>query len=479
MDRNSGTIDSAERNGHQATNSSAPARSSDWQAKADELAERLARQQLADLGRALGLPLWAIDCHGIGYATAGPHRDDENNLVQPCWTFPECDGERRIIGINCRYPNGAKKAWPGGKRGLFIPRDWDLGEGPLLLPEGASGTLAAFALGLPAIGRPNNRLGVEHLIQMLQETWPDDREILVVADFDLKGDGSWPGKEGAIETATKLQIELGRPLRWVLPPDRQKDLRDWAIAQHPDSSPEAWRALRAKLLEQWEGERNQIVGACARRGDAGESPGTNGQAKNPPRHEPRPEIFTARRAAGDGTARTAMGSPRDRSAGSKSSGRQAEAGEILAALNLALAVATGGVALGSIDVEPGEVLYLALEDTKRRLKDRIAKLAARQELGEWPATLRFARGWAREDKGGLCDLLEWLINHANARLIVIDTWPKFRPAPRKGDAYEEDYAHAADLKDLADKRHVGILALAHCRKLGAVDPLTRCPVRLA
>ncbi len=32
------------------------------------------------------------------------------------------------------------------------------------------------------------------------------------------------------------------------------------------------------------------------------------------------------------------------------------------ALELAIAVATGGVALGQIPVEPGDVLYLALED---------------------------------------------------------------------------------------------------------------------
>ena len=38
------------------------------------------------------------------------------------------------------------------------------------------------------------------------------------------------------------------------------------------------------------------------------------------------------------------------------------------ALGIAVAVATGGIALGTIPVDPGEVLYLALEDTQRRLQ---------------------------------------------------------------------------------------------------------------
>ncbi len=44
------------------------------------------------------------------------------------------------------------------------------------------------------------------------------------------------------------------------------------------------------------------------------------------------------------------------------------------ALDLAVAVATGGAALGSIRVEQGDVLYLALEDNERRLQKRLMQL---------------------------------------------------------------------------------------------------------
>src|SRR5687768_6732745 len=40
-------------------------------------------------------------------------------------------------------------------------------------------------------------------------------------------------------------------------------------------------------------------------------------------------------------------------------------------LSLAIAVANGGRALGQVKVERGEVLYLALEDTARRLQSRL------------------------------------------------------------------------------------------------------------
>jgi Mrp family chromosome partitioning ATPase len=44
---------------------------------------------------------------------------------------------------------------------------------------------------------------------------------------------------------------------------------------------------------------------------------------------------------------------------------------------LAVAVASGGVAFGKVPVEAGDVLYLALEDTPRRLQSRLGKVLQR------------------------------------------------------------------------------------------------------
>jgi hypothetical protein len=141
------------------------------------------------------------------------------------------------------------------------------------------------------------------------------------------------------------------------------------------------------------------------------------------------------------------------------------------ALNLAVAVALGGKALGQIAVEAGDVLYLALEDTRRRLKDRLQKLLGAQESRP-PERLHLATEWPRQDKGGLFKLACWLDEYPQARLVVIDTWAKFKPGRgHNGDKYEEDYQHAAEVKAIADSRGVALLILHHCRKLGAVDPL--------
>jgi len=51
-------------------------------------------------------------------------------------------------------------------------------------------------------------------------------------------------------------------------------------------------------------------------------------------------------------------------------GGKPKTGKSWKVLDLGLAVAYGGRALGSIKVEQGDVLYLALEDTARRLQDR-------------------------------------------------------------------------------------------------------------
>ncbi len=67
------------------------------------------------------------------------------------------------------------------------------------------------------------------------------------------------------------------------------------------------------------------------------------------------------------------------------------------ALGLAVAKASGGVALGKIPVDQGEVLYLALEDNRRRLQNRLRKVL---DGSPPPEGLHIATEWARVDEGG-------------------------------------------------------------------------------
>jgi AAA domain len=141
-------------------------------------------------------------------------------------------------------------------------------------------------------------------------------------------------------------------------------------------------------------------------------------------------------------------------------------GKSLLMLNCAVAVAQNGVALGSIQVEkPGAVLYLSLEDHKRRLKRRFATLLKDVEASE---NLEYQTRWKRLGEGGLEDLERWIESHPHRRLIVIDTLQRIRPKRRRsGNAYEEDYEALQPLQDLVNK-HPGlaIVVLHHTNKQG-------------
>jgi Bifunctional DNA primase/polymerase, N-terminal/AAA domain/IclR helix-turn-helix domain len=138
------------------------------------------------------------------------------------------------------------------------------------------------------------------------------------------------------------------------------------------------------------------------------------------------------------------------------------------ALGVGIAVACGGVALGSIPAERGRVLHLPLEDTPRRLKKRLEQLLT----GAAPEALHFFTRWPRLDSGGLLHLDAFLQDHADCRLLIIDTLAKVRKRPSgkaSGNLYLEDHEALEGLKELADKYNLAALVVTHLRKAAAED----------
>jgi hypothetical protein len=139
------------------------------------------------------------------------------------------------------------------------------------------------------------------------------------------------------------------------------------------------------------------------------------------------------------------------------------------AMDIGIAVASGGRVLGKIEVDPGDVLYLALEDNQRRLKSRLVK---RLQGAPAPDSLTFATEWPRLDQGAVQRLAEWLDQATSPRLVVIDTLARIRPpANAKDSLYQSDYAIGAPLLKLAADYDIAVILVHHTRKGEADDPL--------
>ena len=199
-----------------------------WHADAKRFAETLvglpaSRETLA---KRLGLPVAALDAIpllGIRNYTLGTFAE---------FTIPETDAEGKIIGIATRTEAMDKKAdkkfVAGGKRGLTLPAGSRERAGAAFIVEGPTDFLAMTAAGLLAVGRPSCSGGGKHLAAFLAE-WVG--EIHIVGENDRKSNDDWPGRDGARSLAKILAEKLGRPVKWTLPPDDVKDVREWLTAE--------------------------------------------------------------------------------------------------------------------------------------------------------------------------------------------------------------------------------------------------------
>jgi hypothetical protein len=142
-------------------------------------------------------------------------------------------------------------------------------------------------------------------------------------------------------------------------------------------------------------------------------------------------------------------------------------------LDLCIGATADRFVLGEIKPQQGSVLYLALEDSLRRLQSRGSKLLP-TFTGQWPEGLTVAIDWRRVDQGGLDDIREW-VNETrkagrNVVFVAVDVLRMVRP-PNQGkqSAYENDYQAIMGLHQLAMELGIAILIAHHTRKQEADD----------
>lgn len=135
-------------------------------------------------------------------------------------------------------------------------------------------------------------------------------------------------------------------------------------------------------------------------------------------------------------------------------------------LGLAIAVASGRPAFGSIPCRAGDTLYLALEDNPRRLQSRMLKMG----ISAPPERLTFCTSWPCLDDGAVNEIEQWILSVENPTLIIVDVLAKVRAAANgKDSAYDGDYRTMTGLQELAGKYGVAIVAMHHTRKMDADD----------
>ena len=141
------------------------------------------------------------------------------------------------------------------------------------------------------------------------------------------------------------------------------------------------------------------------------------------------------------------------------------------AYDLCISCTTDRFTLGTIKPAQGNVLYLALEDSKRRLHGRMSKLLPTDVM--WPEALTLKTEWRRLHEGGVDDIRAWH-THTKSKggkpiLVVIDVLAKVRKPVGNRQLYEADYAALADLTKLANELGVTIVVVHHTRKMAADD----------
>lgn len=146
-----------------------------------------------------------------------------------------------------------------------------------------------------------------------------------------------------------------------------------------------------------------------------------------------------------------------------------KAGKSFFAMQLALSVASGDLSsLGLGQIAAGDVLYLALEDSRRRLRERQLRMC---EFCP-PSRLLFATDWPRIGMGAIKALQDWYDTQPNPRLIIIDTLRAIKaPSSGRRSAYDEDASSVAPLLDFTrGKPGLACLIVHHTRKMEAEDP---------
>lgn len=126
-----------------------------------------------------------------------------------------------------------------------------------------------------------------------------------------------------------------------------------------------------------------------------------------------------------------------------------------------------GQQIWGMPVKQGTTLYLCLEDSTLRIQNRLFDVTE-----DAPETVHFCTESAALGKGLEQQLEDFLQDHPDTVLIIIDTLQMIRSATID-NTYANDYRDLSALKRIADSNGLAILLIHHLRKETAGDVFSR------
>jgi hypothetical protein len=157
-------------------------------------------------------------------------------------------------------------------------------------------------------------------------------------------------------------------------------------------------------------------------------------------------------------------------------------GKSILCLNIAVAVAMGGKALGKADVTPGRVLYIDLDGNKRGMQRRLKKLLRGESKADTKKALErldITREFPRVDrdatdvKADAVRRLDWYLKRfPDTTLVIVDTLADIRPKTSgQRNMYETDREALTPFRSICEEHGASSIFVHHTNKSTATDPL--------
>ena len=133
-------------------------------------------------------------------------------------------------------------------------------------------------------------------------------------------------------------------------------------------------------------------------------------------------------------------------------------------LGLSYAVAMGLPAWEYAGTRTGSAYYLALEDSERRIKDRV--LSMEGYFDEFPDNLHIFTNFPRIGEGFIRELERIIQTDNKIGVVIVDTLQKVRPKSQGGkrNLYQAEYEDYERLQRLAIHYGIPVIAIHHTRK---------------